>query len=171
MSETKCDKKSPFPESVNVVSKEGDMFAVPGKLAAMSELLQTMMYDKREDEDEDEVQVLPAPNVDSATLAKVFTFLNLCDVNGPMRAIKKPLRSENIGELVDPWAAEFVAGLDKEMLFKLTNAAVYLDIISLINLCCAKIASMFKGKSEEQILTTFEITNTVNQKTCKDGST
>lgn len=54
--------------------------------------------------------------------------------------------------------AEFV-DIDLEMLFELIYAATYLDIKPLLDLTCAKVASMIKGKTSEQICKTFNVVN------------
>ena len=45
-------------------------------------------------------------------------------------------------------------------LINLTTTANYMGINSLLDLCCAKIASLCKDKSEEEIFKTFNITET-----------
>ena len=45
------------------------------------------------------------------------------------------------------------------MLFELILAANYMDIKMLLDLSCAKVASMIKGKSPEEIRKTFNIKN------------
>ena len=44
-------------------------------------------------------------------------------------------------------------------LFQLILAANYMDIKSLLDLTCAKVASMLKGKTPEEIQKTFNIVN------------
>tara|TARA_B100000780_G_C21057923_1_gene425122 strand:- start:476 stop:940 length:465 start_codon:yes stop_codon:yes gene_type:complete len=137
-----------WPKYVIVVDKNSDKFKVSGKQAAKSEFLKTMMSEKEEDEEDEEdeeYQELPVPNVKGATLRKVFDFLQIREERGSLQLIKIPLKSGDITKLVDKWDAEFISGLNKEMLFKLTNAAVYLDIKSLMDLCCAKITLMIKA--------------------------
>lgn len=56
----------------------------------------------------------------------------------------------NMSEVVSAWDAEFVE-VDQEMLFELILAANYMDIKPLLDLTCAKVASMIKGKTPEQI--------------------
>ena len=75
-----------------------------------------------------------------------------------MKEIEKPLKSPNMGEVVDEWDAAFVT-IDQEMLFELILAANYMDIKSLLDLTCAKVASMIKGKTPEEIRKTFNIVN------------
>ena len=72
----------------------------------------------------------------------------------------QPLRSSNIGDVVQVWYANFVGnGMDQEMLFDLTIAANFLGVNPLLNLTCATIATMIKGKTPEEILRTFNIVN------------
>ena len=72
--------------------------------------------------------------------------------------IEKPLRSNNLSEIVPEWDAKFV-DIEQEVLFELILAANYMDIKSLLDLTCAKVASMIKGKTPEQIRKTFNIRN------------
>jgi hypothetical protein len=74
------DSGSAAPEykgKVNLVSSEGDKFEVETKVAAMSELVKTMLKEDDEDdsdgEDADD-QAIPLPNVKSTVLAKVVEF-------------------------------------------------------------------------------------------------
>ena len=159
MSSTNTDNQE-YKGKVNLVSSEGDKFEVETRTAAMSELIKTMLIDRDdEDEDEDENgQEIPLPNVKSAVLAKVVEFCNYHVTNGPMKEIEKPLKSANMAEVVGEWDANFVA-IEQEMLFELILAANYMDIKSLLDLTCAKVASMIKGKTPEEIRKTFNIVN------------
>ena len=49
--------------------------------------------------------------------------------------------------------------LEQEALFELILAANFMDIKPLLDLTCAKVASMIKGKTPEQIRQTFNIVN------------
>ena len=75
-----------------------------------------------------------------------------------MPEIEKPLKSENMAEVVPDWDAKFVE-IDQADLFELILAANYMDIKSLLDLTCAKVASLIKGKTPEQIRKTFNIVN------------
>ena len=70
----------------------------------------------------------------------------------------KPLKSANMSEVVQEWYATFVS-VDQEILFELILAANYMDIKPLLDLTCATIASMIKGKTPEEIRKTFNIIN------------
>ena len=61
-------------------------------------------------------------------------------------------------EVVGEWDAKYVE-VEMEFLFELILAANYMDIKSLLVLTCAKVASMLKGKTPEEIRKTFNIRN------------
>ena len=79
-------------------------------------------------------------------------------VDTPPAAIAKPLKSSNLAEIVSEWDAKFV-DIEQELLFELILAANYMDIKPLLELTCAKVASMIKGKTPEEIRKTFNIVN------------
>ena len=100
----------------------------------------------------------PLPNVKSAILSKVIDYCNY-HKDHPAEEITKPLRSGNLAECnVSEWDMEFV-NIEKEILFELILAANYMDIKPLLELCCAKVASMIRGKTVEQIRQEFNIVN------------
>jgi S-phase kinase-associated protein 1 len=61
-------------------------------------------------------------------------------------------------QVVPEWDADFV-DLEQETLFELILAANFMDIKPLLDLTCAKVASMIKGKTPEQIRKAFNIVN------------
>jgi len=137
------------------ISKEGDSFQVATSVAIMSELVKTMMD---EDEDEDETTPeIPLPNVKGPVLRKVIEF---CEhhLKEPMTEIEKPLKSGNMADVVQKWYADF-ADLEQVLLFELILAANYMDIKPLLDLTCATVASMLKGKTPEEIRSLFNIAN------------
>lgn len=136
-----------------LMSQEGERFEVDKEVAQMSVLVKEMT---EEDDDDDELEV-PLPNVKSSVLRRVISF---CEhhVREPMHDIEKPLKSSNMAEVVSEWDANFVK-VEQDVLFELILAANYMDIKSLLDLTCAKVASMIKGKTPEQIRQTFNITN------------
>jgi len=75
-----------------------------------------------------------------------------------MTEIEKPLKSQDMAAVVQKWYAEFVE-LEQVLLFELILAANYMDIKPLLDLTCATVASMIKGKTPDEIRATFNITN------------
>mmetsp|Transcript_116389 Transcript_116389/g.228358 ORF Transcript_116389/g.228358 Transcript_116389/m.228358 type:complete len:173 (-) Transcript_116389:237-755(-) len=140
--------------TVHLVSQEGESFDVPLSVGKMSELVKTMIDDDQGDE---EAQEIPLPNVKSPILAKVIEFAQHYRIE-PMNEIEKPLKSANMAEVVQDWYSNFIA-VDQEVLFELILAANYMDIKPLLDLTCATVASMIKGKSPEDIRKTFNIVN------------
>merc|ERR1719473_539410 len=105
---------------------------------------------------ENEEHEIPLPNVSSKVLGKVVEFCKK-HADSPMADIEKPLKSEKMEEVVDKWDADFV-NVEQELLFEIILAANYMDIKSLLDLSCAKVASMIKGKTPAEIRKTFNIT-------------
>merc|ERR1739840_55216 len=77
----------------------------------------------------------------------------------PAKEIEKPLKSANMREVVSEWDANFVE-VDQETLFELILAANYMDIKPLLDLTCAKVASMIKGRRRRRFArdSTFRMT-------------
>lgn len=67
--------------------------------------------------------------------------------------ISKPLISSNMNDVTTEWCASFLVkyAKKKSFLYDLVNASNYLDIQSLLHLCCAKIASLIKGTQLDKI--------------------
>jgi S-phase kinase-associated protein 1 len=63
-----------------------------------------------------------------------------------------------MSEVVQEWYATFVQ-VEQETLFELILAANYMHIQPLLDLTCATVASMIKGKTPEEIRKTFNIVN------------
>lgn len=55
--------------------------------------------------------------------------------------------------------SKFIDIDDLEVVFDIIMAANYLDIKSLLDLSCAKIATLIRGKTPEEIRKTFNIVN------------
>ena len=136
---------------VNLVAEEGEPIEVDEEIATMSVLVKSMIDDSGADED------IPLPNVKKATLEKV---IELCKNHkeDPLQDIEKPLKTNNIKEVVSPWYGDFV-DVKIEELYEIILAANYLDIKPLLEVTCAAVAAMMKGKSIEEIRELFNIEN------------
>ncbi len=109
-----------------------------------------MLEDSGADED------IPLPNVKSAILKKIIEFCRHAK-DSPPNEIEKPLKSASMQDVVtDKWYATFIE-LDQETLFEVILAANYLDIKPLLELGCANVAAMMKGKTPDQIRALFHI--------------
>ena len=128
---------------------------ISNKLIGLSELLKTMYDDDDDDDDDDDHDFtnkdtnVILPNVNSKNLKIIINFMEMYSKN-PFKEIPKPLESNNLSEVV---GKEYMNILPKNNLelIELLNSANYMHITSLMNLCCAFIASTIKGKSIEEV--------------------
>ena len=142
-------KDSPFRMPITIVSSDNVPFIVSSDVAKMSGLIESIFEESETD------QSFPMLGVDSSELKKIIEFCEHCLVE-TMPEIPKPLQSNDFSTLVPAWFHNF-ANIDHTELFKIVEAANYMDIKPLVNLICAKIASMIKDKSIAEIRRTFSI--------------
>jgi len=135
---------------VTLVSQEKTAFRVQKKAALQSNLVRTALED---DKDAKEVALV---HIAAPIVEKCIVYMQY-HVDVPPRKIESPLKSSNMKELVDRFDAKFVDDIDLDTLMKLLLAANYMDIKSLLELICAKVASMMKGKTAPQIRKAFNI--------------
>ena len=70
------------------------------------------------------------------------------------------MKSANINEVVSKFDAAFVdIDVDQEALLERILAVNYMDIKSLMDFSCVKVACLIKGKTPEQIRKQFNIIN------------
>ena len=127
-----------------------DKIQITRKAAEMSKLIKEML-----DEDEEDSPDIPLPNVQREALQKVVEF---CEKHAedPMTPISKPIKSTDMKVVVGEWDAAYI-DLEHRVLFDIILAANYLDIPELLDLGCAKIASMIKSKQPDEIKDMFHI--------------
>jgi len=136
---------------VSLRAKGGEVLKVAKGAACMSG---RVAGELREHGLETEVPV----DVDLPTLKTVLRFC-VYHMENPMAEIQKPLRGTDLLESgVSDWDCQFVA-LPQEELFQVILAANHLDIQSLTELSCAKVATLIKGKNTEEIRKQFNIVN------------
>merc|ERR1712098_290276 len=125
-------------------------FSISRKAALMCNLVKNITEgDKTAGVDEgDEIEI---KKVYGPVLSLFVDYLKHHDGKVPAE-ITKPIRSVLMTKVVeDPWDAEFINKQTKEVIFQIILAANYMDIKSLLHLGCAKIATLIKGKSPEEI--------------------
>ena len=136
-------------EQVNIISKENESFTISKEVSQLSELFKTILEDEKENE-------IYLKIVSSQYLKKVIEFMNYYSTN-PFEEIQKPLKSPNLKDIVSKWYISFL-DIDNDTLFELISVSNYLDIKPLLDLTCAKVATMIKGKDTSEIRDTFRIT-------------
>lgn len=135
------------------ITCEDEAFTVDLEIAKQSVILKNMI------EDTSSEGSITLNNIKKETMRRVIEFCkHYKDFKLP--SIQKPLQSANLFEAVgDEWYCKFI-DLDKvDDIIDVVIAANYLDIDPLTELSCAKIASLIKGKSVEEIRKKFSIEN------------
>ena len=136
---------------VRLISQEGEYIEVDQETVVLSVLIKSMIDDSGTEED------IPLPNVTKPILDKVLEFCKHVK-DDPFTEIEKPLKTDNLRDIVSDWYADFVE-LEQEILFEVILAANYLDIKPLLELAWAKVATMIKGKSVVEVRNLFNIEN------------
>ena len=129
------------------------------ELYKYSEYLNNLVETSRDISSENEENLsIKLDNVDSSVFLKITDFLELYN-NDPFKKIDKPLKSDDLSYCVGKEYINFLDTMEMELLFEVIKAANFLEIESLLDLTCAKVATMLKGKSVEEIRETFGIEN------------
>ncbi|GJN34496.1 hypothetical protein PR202_gb23160 [Eleusine coracana subsp. coracana] len=156
---------------LTLIGSDGEAFEVEESVAMESQTIKHMI------EDDCAADAIPLPNVSSKILAKVIEF---CRKHVQARATEaedgeassEPKKAS--ADELKTYDAEFVK-VDQAILFDLilvhslvsgdvtfeviVKAANYLDIKLLLDLTCQTVADMIKGKTPEEIRSTFNIRN------------
>lgn len=129
--------------------KDGRIYKISKKAAELSEMLKGMKEIPEE-------LPIPLENTESNTIEKIIEYLLHFNGNMP-KEIQKPLISTDMKKITDDWSADFVNKLRIEELVNIIAASHYLQINCLLNLCCAKMVSLIKGKTEDEIFKVFGV--------------
>ena len=127
---------------LTLLSSDGQAFKVDEAVGFECQTIKNMVEDTGGEEP------LPLPNVHSKVLAIVIPYLEY-------HAKRGGLKEDDASKA---WDAEFVK-VEQAVLFDLILAANYLNTKSLLDLTCAAVASLIKGKTPEEIRSTFNIKN------------
>merc|ERR1711964_195922 len=136
-------------ESGGELDEQPKKFTFNKKAALMCNLVKNIFEgDKTAGSEKDPIEI---KQVNAQILKLVVAYLKRHDGKVPAE-VPKPIKATKMEKVVeDPKDAEFIDGLTKEDVFQVILAANYMDIKSLLHLGCAKIATLIKGKSPEEI--------------------
>ena len=143
-------------DSIKLVTKDGKEIEISKKEAELSELLKAAINDNPKESS------FPLNELDEKSGEKIKEYLSHFNGTAPPE-IEKPITSNEMKNLTDEWSANFVDKMTMEELVNLTVAANYMGINSLLDLCCAKVASLCKDKDEKEIFKTFNINETFTE--------
>ena len=152
-------------ESTNLVlvSSDNQKIELDVESAQKSHLLKGLMTDFNSQQQEP----IQLPDIKYDILKKVVEYLTYYKDKTP-KDIPKPMPSANLSEVIDEWDVNFINSIELDNVFDLINAANYMDISSLLDLSCAKIASLMKGKSAQEIRTMFNIECDLSEEELKE---
>lgn len=149
------------PGHVLLSGKEGaQRFLVSKKAARHSVVVASLL-------DDEDCQVVPLPEIPDSTLRLIATWLqHYEDGMDEEKELTKPLPGY-IEDNVSEWAQKFlythlIRGgdeADNEALLSMTFGANFMNIQRLMDVCCASIASLIKGKTPQQIRDVLHIEN------------
>ena len=142
-----------------LVAKDGSTRSVKYGVLLQSKMLAAALEDK------DAVQVSVSGVFDEPTLARVVAYLEYHYNKPAPKPIPKPLTSIDMAEVCDyKWDAEFIDAAwnnddtrNREIYLRLGEAANYLNIPPLLELFCAKLGAVMRGKDAEGILALFGV--------------
>ena len=141
---------------IKLVTKDGKEIEITKKAAELSETLKTAISEYPNETS------FPLNELDEKNGEKIKEFLTHFNGAAPAE-IEKPLTSNDMKNLTDEWSAAFIDKMSMEELVNLTTAANFMGINSLLDLCCAKVASLCKDKTEDEIFKTFNITEQLTE--------
>ncbi len=144
-------EEEPKPQ-LRLLTTEGVRVNADVRLADMCALIKNIT------DDAGFLEEIPLPSVTEPILRLIMTYCERQNYVQP-QPIKKPLASDRIEEAVtEQWHAEFINDMTEEVLTELTMATNYMDSRGIFDLCCAKIATMFKGKTVEELKARYNLT-------------
>ena len=143
-------------DSITVQTKEGKEIPIKKSAAMLSNLLKKNIEEGNTDEP------ISLAEVDEKIIDKIYEYLDHFNGQAP-KDIEKPLQTNDMKNATDEWSANFVDKIPLDDLINLTTAASYMEISTLVDLCCAKLACMCQDKSEEDIFKVFNINETFTE--------
>ncbi len=141
--------------TVKLITEDEQEFEVEGKVANMMQTIKEMMEDLDGAEGE---MVIPVSGVSSNILTKVLEYLKHHVDDEVVEKKEDDVVVKQHDSKIEGWDAEFVK-MEQPELFETILAANYLNVKSLLDLCCKAVANMIKGKDPEEIRKTFGIAN------------
>ena len=138
-------------KKITLTSSDGEKVEISSKAVQRSVLVKGIIEDYPDDAE------VPLNNIKSNILKKIKEYLEHYENTEP-KEIERPLQSQNFKECVDEWDYNFI-DIYLDTILEIILASNYLDISPLLELASAKIASVIKGKTTEELRQTFGIQN------------
>ena len=174
-SQLQADRKSPGDAGdtgssmgrkiVRLRSAEGDSCELPYEAAVLSILVKNTIDVEDSDDDGDnndgedaendaseEMYEIDIPKVGTNCLANIVKFLRH-HATEPMHELQTPLNGTDIDTILasQPWYRNYISDMDRPMVFRLVQAANYMEIQPLLDIACLRVSTELVGKSAEEI--------------------
>ncbi|RWS06660.1 S-phase kinase-associated protein 1-like protein [Dinothrombium tinctorium] len=135
---------------MNVINLQcaDETISVSTQIARMSETIASILDNRAK---EDQQKPVPLESVSSSILKMIIKWCEY-HLNDPKENLA--LDERNLSE----WDKKFL-DVDQSTLFELIIATNYLDVKSLLDMSCMKVANMIRGKSAEEVRKMFNIKN------------
>ena len=143
-------------KTITLKSSDNQSFQIGTKAASRSKLINDILKDYQDESD------FPLPEVDGKTLKKIIEYLEHYKDSEP-KEIPKPLKDSKLENVIEKWDADYILPIPKEECVGIINAANYMDIPSLLQLACAKIAALMMDLPVEEIQKEFGIENDMTE--------
>ena len=149
-------KKEEESNEIKIIVKEGKEIALTKKASELSELLKGALNEYPKETS------FPLNELDEKNGLLIQEYLTHYNGESP-KEIENPIASNEMKNLTDESSSTFIDKLSLEDITNLTVAANYMGINSLLDLCCAKVATLCKDKNEDEIFKMFNITETFSE--------
>ena len=127
---------------INLISSESYMIPIEIKAAKKSNFINNFINDFPNEN-------ITFNTINFPTLKKVAEYLEHYKDSEP-KEIRQPLPKKEFKDCVDMWDYDYI-NISNENVLEIMLAANFMDIKPLLELTCAKIASVIKGKSTKEI--------------------
>ncbi len=144
-------------------STKGTKFELDEEAARLSKLIDTILGSKdaeeddsgSEEEDDPEIHEVPVSNIADEDIATFVEFVT--QYKKTPYEVTKPIDTNDFTKVIPDKFFRDLVPSHIERIYSLVNTANYLDCTPFLDLYCAKLATLIKGRSDEKLAETFGV--------------
>ena len=144
-------------------STKGTKFEVDEESVRLSKLIDTILGSKDEEEDDSgseeeddpEIHEVPISNLSDEDLTVFLKFVT--QYKKTPYEVKKPIDTNDFTKVIPDKFFRDLVPSDINKIYSLVNSANYLDCKPFLDLFCAKLATLLKGRSDEELAEIFGV--------------
>ncbi len=121
--------------TIKIKTNDKQIIEIDGRFQYLSQVIKDILVDASDMEE------IPLPNIDKKTLDLVIQYCKMHDFKPPKT--KRPIKSGELFKNLHPKDYEFVKNYDIKTIKPLVDAASYLNIKSLADVCICRIATEY----------------------------